>query len=562
MTSLESTRAAWPLRRERAPIPSLERVSGKRFQRIADPPVDTGVGQDLGAQQDVTEILAEREIDTRGRSVRQHVARGVVINSAFKAGLAGLGLLRRLLVAGFLTQAEFGIWGILIATLITLSWLKQIGIADKYIQQTEADQEAAYQKAFTLELMVSVAFLVLIAAVLPLYALAYGHPEIILPGIVLATSIPISSFQNPIWIAQRRMQFVRQRVLAAIDPVVALAVTVVLGVLGFGYWSLVIGGVAGSAAGALPATLTSPYSLRLRFERGTLGEYTRFSGPLLGLAISNLIVVQGSLLIANHTAGLAAVGVIGLASAISSFADRVNGLVNQTIYPAVCAVARRTELLREAFVKSNRISLMWAIPFGAGLALFAGDLVTFLLGERWRSATDLLAAMGLIIGLSQVAFNWSIFMRAVNNTKPLFQASLFRLGSFAAITAPALLALGLTGYAIGLASAVSVQLVVRSYFLRRMFAGFSLTRHLVRAVGPVVPAAAAVLLVRLAVGPERTLAMALGELALYVLLAIAFTLLFERRLVRELSGYLRRSFGEADYSFEGSGQPSPGASRG
>ena len=41
-------------------------------------------------------------------------------------------------------------------------------------------------------------------------------------------------------------------------------------------------------------------------------------------------------------------------------------------------------------MKSNRVILMWAIPFSVGLALFAGDLVKFVLGEQWESAVGLL----------------------------------------------------------------------------------------------------------------------------------------------------------------------------
>ena len=75
-----------------------------------------------------------------------------------------LGLLRRLAVAAFLTREEFGLWGILLATLITLVWLKQVGIGDKYIQQDEPDQELAFQKAFTLELALSIGYFVARAA--------------------------------------------------------------------------------------------------------------------------------------------------------------------------------------------------------------------------------------------------------------------------------------------------------------------------------------------------------------------------------------------------------------
>lgn len=482
--------------------------------------------------------LAARGVDTRGRSMREHAARGFLINTGFQIGLAGVTFMRRLLVAAFLTQAEYGLWGILIATLVTLSWLKQLGIADKYIQQTGEDQELAYQRAFTLELAVSLVFFLVVVAAMPVYALAYGSSELILPGIVLATIVPISALQTPIWIAQRRMQFVRQRSLMAVDPLVAFAFTLLLAVLGFGYWALVVGAVSGAGAGAMVALATSPYRPRLSWSRTTLAEYASFSWPLLGFGVSNLIAVQGTLLVANSSVGLAGVGAIGLAAAIASFADRVDRIVSQTIYPAVCAVADKAELLREAFIKSNRLTLMWAIPFGVALALFAGDLITFVLGERWRPAEELLMGVGLISGLGQVAFNWSIFMRAVNNTKPIFIGSLANLALFFVVMVPAILMLGLNGYLVGLGVTVAAQIILRGYFLGQLFGGFKVLRHLLRAIAPSLPAAAIILGVRLLTDYDRSLPLALGEVVLYVSATVAFTLAFERGLVREVVGYV------------------------
>ena len=92
------------------------------------------------------------------QNLRVRAARGTIINSAFQIGLSALGLLRQLTVAAFLTVEQFGLWGIMLAILTTLLMLKQIGIADKYVQQTEPDQEAAFQKAFTLEFGLTIAY--------------------------------------------------------------------------------------------------------------------------------------------------------------------------------------------------------------------------------------------------------------------------------------------------------------------------------------------------------------------------------------------------------------------
>jgi O-antigen/teichoic acid export membrane protein len=482
---------------------------------------------------------AARDIDTQGRGLRRHAARGTVINSAFQVGLAGVGFINRIVVAAFLTREELGVWGIILITLVTLSWLKQIGIGDKYIQQNEADQEHAYQKAFTLELLLSLGFFLLLCAVLPIYGAVYGAPEIVVPGIVLAVSVPISAFETPIWISYRRMQFVRQRVLSAVDPLVAIAVTIVLGALGAGYWCLVLGVVAGSVAGGLVAVVTSPYPLRLRFERGTVREYASFSWPLLGYQASTLVVIQGVIIVGARTVGVAGVGVITLVSSVSQLSERLDTIVSETLYPAVCAVADRTELLFEAFVKSNRLALMWGMPFGVGLALFAGDLVHYVLGDRWESAIGLLAAIGLIAGFRQIAFNWQIFMRAVNRTRPIFIGSLVNLLTFALALVPLMIAFGLTGYAAGMAVGVVAQMFVRSYFLRRLFPQFRALRYFARSIAPSVPAAAVILLLRVLADGGRTPVRALGELLLYTVVVILATLYFEGPLLREMVGYLR-----------------------
>jgi O-antigen/teichoic acid export membrane protein len=296
--------------------------------------------------------------------------------------------------------------------------------------------------------------------------------------------------------------------------------------------------VAGSVAGGVAATATSPYKLRLRFDRGTLREYASFSWPLLGYQMSNLVAIQGIMLVGARAVGIAGLGAIAIASSISALAERVDGIVSETVYPAVCAVADRLDLLHEAFEKSNRLAVMWGMSFGVGLALFAADLVHFVIGEEWEPALGLLVAFGVMAGVRQIAFNWHIFMRAVNNTRPLFVVSLGNLASALAITIPLMLAFGLTGYAIGMAAALLIQIAQRYWYLTRLFAGFNVLGHLARAMAPTAPAAAIVLAVRALPG-GRPPVRAAAELVLYVVATAGFTWLLEREFLREIIGYLR-----------------------
>jgi O-antigen/teichoic acid export membrane protein len=471
-------------------------------------------------------------------SLRRHTARGTIINAAFLVGLATLTLIQRVAVAAFLTPAEFGVWGVVVATLFLAGFLRQVGIADRFIQQADTDQEGAFQKFFTVELVLAAVSLVLAAVAIPLFALAYGRAEIIAPGLVVSLAIVANALQSPNIVHYRRMDFARQRKLQAVDPCVAFVVTIPLAIAGAGYWSLVIGVLVGAWCGAAVAVLACPYPLALRLGGGTVRDYFRFSWPLAVARAEVLVVAQAALLIATRTIGLGAAGAISLAISFGQFSRGVDSIVTQTLYPGICAVRDRGELLLEAFTKSNRLALMWGLPFGVAVALFAPDLVRLVIGERWEQAIVVLQAFGIVAAIDQLGFNWTAFLRALDRTRPMALVALVELAAFCVITAPLLVVHGLRGFAAGSIAAACISVAGRGYFLVQILPGFAPLRHVARAVAPLVPAVALVLLARELHGAERTLGLAAAELAAFLLTVAAATAVFERRLLREALSYL------------------------
>jgi O-antigen/teichoic acid export membrane protein len=471
-------------------------------------------------------------------SLRTKTARGTIVNGAFMIGIQTLGLLKGFVIAAFLTQGEYGVWGILVITVGTLTWLKDVGIGDKYVQQDDADQERAFQRAFSIDLLANVALAVLVAVALPLFALAYGHWSILAPGLVIAATLPVQSFKTPSWIFYRDMRFGRQRLLEAVDPVASFAVTIVLALAGLGYWSLILGLVAGNVAGAIVAVWVAPYRMRFRIGPGVLREYWSFSWPIFVASASGLMIPQVAMLSGTRTLGLAGAGMIALAGTVGVYTDKVDELVTWTLYPAICRVKDRTELLLEAFVKSNRLALMWGVPFGVAVTLFASDVVHYGIGEQWRPAVGLIQVFGLTAAANHIGFNWTAFLSARGNTRPLAVMGPIVLAAFLLTALPGMLAFGLDGFAAGMAFMTFVSLLVRGYYLRKLFSGFNLLTYALRSVAPTAPAVAAVLLVR-AAEPSRSIAAAIGEVVLYVAVTAGVTWMLERPLLREALAYVR-----------------------
>jgi O-antigen/teichoic acid export membrane protein len=473
-------------------------------------------------------------------ALRSYAARGVLVNSAFDIGLGSLALIRGLVLAALLTRADYGVVGVLAVSLGALAMLKFVGISDKYIQQEEVDQELAFQRAFTVELLTTGIAIVPMLVALPIVAIVYGHWELVPPGLVVITVMIASALQAPIWVYYRRMHFVRQRSLAAIEPVVGFAVAIALAIAGAGYWALVLGVVAGAWSAAIAAIATSPYRLRWRWEPGSLKVYMAFSAPIFIAVASTAVVANGAAIATNVHLGLAGVGAVAVAATISAFTARVDDLVSGTIYPAICAVQGRLDLLRESFEKVNRVALMWAMPFGFGLALFAADLITFVIGEKWRAALVLLEITGVVAALAHIGFNWDDYFRARAKTVPIAVAAVASAMAFLAVGLPLLFVYGLTGLAIGFAAQAAVHLLFRGWYLSQMFEGFSFLRHAWRAILPTVPAVAVVLGMRQLETGTRTAAMAISELAVYLAVTVLATWLFEGSLIREAMSYLSR----------------------
>jgi O-antigen/teichoic acid export membrane protein len=488
----------------------------------------------------IDDAVRRRRAEIGGGGLRDRVAGGTLVNTFYLLAVNGLTMVQGLLLAGLLGAREYGLWGLLAISFGTLFALAAIGLDDKYIQQDHPDQQAAFEIAFTLQCLLCGLFTAIALVAVPLFSLLYDQPRILLPGILLALAMPMVALQMPTWVFYRRMDFARQRLLEGVNPVVTFVATVALALAGAGFWALVLGTLIGGAAATVVTVRNSPYPLRFRYERGAIREYASFSWPLFVGSLGGVVMFQVPITLAARTLGAAAVGAITLASQITQYTKRVDDVVTHALYPAICAVKDRRDLLFESFSKSNRLALMWAFPTGVAAALFAPRVVPLVLGHRWALAVPVVQILGIGAAIDQIGFNWTAFARARGETRILAVASIASLVATLAVGVPLLLLDGLVGFAIGIGAGTLASLAVRLTYLARLFPAAGLARHVASGIAPTLPAAGVVLLSRAAVAGGST-GRLFAEAVLYAALVAAASWTLQRPLLREAVGYLRRS---------------------
>jgi O-antigen/teichoic acid export membrane protein len=475
--------------------------------------------------------------------LRRRTVRGAVVTGGFLVLIDALVLIQGLVVTRLLGPKEIGLYGVVSTVVLSLIALKKIGIDEQYVQQDEAGQEREFQFAFTLELALSVAMVLIILAASPLVAAIYRDDR--LTGLMASLAyLPLAfALQAPLWIFFRRMEYGRQRSLQAIQPAVSFVVTIPLAAAtDLGVWSLIVGQVAGYAVAVIATVASSPYRLRLRFDRAVTHRYLRFSAPILVTVVCTLLVLQGQILAIKLHDGLAAAGFITLAVTLSRYIDRADQIVTATIYPAICAIQGQRAALQELYVKSNRATLMWVAPYAVGVVLFAPDLVHFVLGNSWTGAIVLLQGLAVVGAITQLGFNWFSFYRAHGDTRPQAVEQVLGTIAFLGLSIPGLLIDGFDGFVIGRIAAAVIMLGVRTIYTRRLLPDVRLRQLITPTLLPIMVGAGAALVVRLVLwGGRRTLLQALLELALFAGLYGIIAARRERDLVAELRGSMRRS---------------------
>ena len=471
--------------------------------------------------------------------LRVRTVRGALVNAAFMGGAEALVVAQGLIVTVLLGPRQIGLYGIVTTTAVTVAALRRVGIDEAFVQQRESDQELEFQRAFTLELVVGAAFSLLLVTLAPIVAVAYGDEQLVALMAAVAYLPTAFALQAPAWIFFRQMDFVRVRTLQAIVPVVTFCVTVPLAAVGVGVWSLVIGPAVGNTAAIVACAAVSPYRMRLRFDSAARSRYFRFSWPVFVSAAALLVVGQGQVLAFDLHGGLAAAGYITLAVTLTRYADRADQIITTTIYPAICVVRDQIETLREMFLSSNRVALMWVLPFCAAFILFSGDLVRFVLGYRWQPAVLLLQGLAGAAAIQQLGYNWFSFYRARgDSSRQAVEAFMMTVG-FLALAVPGLFVWGPWGFIVGRLATAAMVLAVRRHYVRRLL-DLELLAIGVRGFMPVAIAAAVVIAIRaLAWTDPRSLAQALVELAVFLGMTALLTWLAERTLVGELVAQVR-----------------------
>ena len=173
-------------------------------------------------------------------------------------------------------------------------------------------------------------------------------------------------------------------------------VAIAFALLGFGVWSLVVGGVVGSIFAVVFYMLAVPYLPRLRFHGGLLKSTWKTSGSYFGNGLLYYINMNVDIFLIGRTLGATSLGYYQNARSLT---DEVRGRIamplQRVLFPAFSALQADLGRLQTSVIRAGRLLAAIIFPIGIGLSAVANELVPVLYGEQWLEMIPILSFLGI-----------------------------------------------------------------------------------------------------------------------------------------------------------------------
>lgn len=345
--------------------------------------------------------------DLKARAIRGGFAKVCSQGANFVLRIGSLMVLARLL-----DPKDFGLVGMVTAFTGVLNLFRDFGLSSATVQHVEVTDEQI-STLFWINSLVGATLWLLLAAASPLIAAFYREPRLLWVTVVLA----VGFFFNAVGVQhsamlQRQMRFTALAVIDIIALVVSITVGIGMALHGFKYWALVATTITPPLVCSILLWLTTRWIPGPPRRHVGLQSMIRFGGTITlnGLVVYAAYNLEKVLL--GRFWGAETVGIYGRAYQLINIpTENVNSAAGEVAFSLLARVQNDIDRVRNYFLKGYSLVLAVTVPLTVACALFGNDLVSVLLGPKWKEVVPIfrLLAPTILIFAMINPFAWLMF---------------------------------------------------------------------------------------------------------------------------------------------------------
>jgi O-antigen/teichoic acid export membrane protein/glycosyltransferase involved in cell wall biosynthesis len=335
-----------------------------------------------------------------GGELRRLAVRGAGA-TLFAGGVTlAIQVIATMVLARLLTPTDFGLVAMVTTFSLLLVNFGFNGLTEAIVQSEKIDHALA-STLFWINLAAGILLTVGFAATGSLIARFYHNPNVrgVTVGIsltILATSISVVHLA----LLKRAMQFSHISLNDICARVVAVAVSVILGVMGFGYWALVAGAVAVPLSTTIGAIIMCPWMPGIPRRVAGTGSMLQFAIHTYGNFLVNYFSRNTDNLLVGWRFDAQSLGYYK--KAYDLFALSASQFVSSLTVVVVATLSRvkpTSNQYRRYLLAAMTVMAFVSMGLAADLTLVGRDLIRLLLGAKWEPAGRIFTYFGPGIGI-------------------------------------------------------------------------------------------------------------------------------------------------------------------
>lgn len=387
-----------------------------------------------------------------------------------------LGLVVGLVLAGFLTVKDFGVYTVVSAVIAFLTYFSDIGLAAALIQKKESLTQEDLKTTFTIQ-QILVVSMVTIAFLATNFIKGFYHLDA--AGLFLYQAVIISFFLSslktiPSILLERDLHFDKLVLPQIVESLVYSAVILVCAIKGFGIASFSFAVLARGLSGLLTIYCIKPWRMRLGITKSVAKRLLSFGIPFQANSLLALIKDDAMIAYIGKVLPLSEVGYIGFAQKYAYVPLRLvmDNIVRIT-FPSFSRLQHNEDALSKAIEKSIFASCFFVFPTIVGMSVVAPYFFLYISKfNKWEPVVLSLALFGVNAMMSSISTPLTNALSAIGKIKITVNLMVFWTIATWVLTPLCIRLYGFNGFAI--ASAIISLSVVGVVYITKKYIQFSI----------------------------------------------------------------------------------------
>lgn len=338
-----------------------------------------------------------------------------------------------MILARIISPEAFGVVATVTMIMSFADMFTDAGFQKYLVQHDFKDENEKFKSAnvaFWTNFMISVMLWIIIILFRKKIAILVGNPGL---GNVIAIAciqLMLTSFSSiQMALYRREFDFKALFLIRMISICVPFLFTVPLGILGFSYWSLIIGNIITQLLNAIILTIKSKWKPYFFYDINLLKEMMSFSIWSLVEAISIWFTSWVDIFIISSSLNQYYLGIYKTSTTmVNSIMTLITASILPVFFSALSKLQNDDKKFNEMYLNTQRIISILVFPLGVGIYLYSDLATKIMLGNNWTEASSVIGIWALTSSIIIVFGNLnSEVYRAKGRPKLSFLAQVLHL---------------------------------------------------------------------------------------------------------------------------------------